>query len=256
MVQRTCDVDGCSRKHVARGLCSTHYNQQHQPDRHRKVQVTCDWCGRVVSKALTSQYQGRYCGMLCRDAACSPRRACEVPPTHPSRSCAVPEDHPSRLVVCRVVHGDCADCGRAFVVNYKGRHKRFCSRSCSRRVAKRLRRGREFGEGDAYTWTQVVKLHLAFDRECAYCGCDTTGTFEPDHVVPLSRGGHNTISNILPACQQCNAQKRDRTLAEWHSWRQQRALPMLRLNWESTDLRYWHLALRPAQGEASYPYAA
>ena len=37
-----------------------------------------------------------------------------------------------------------------------------------------------------------------FDNACAYCGA--TGTLERDHVIPLSKGGSNTIDNIVPAC--------------------------------------------------------
>ncbi|HAT1242480.1 TPA: HNH endonuclease [Corynebacterium striatum] len=36
-----------------------------------------------------------------------------------------------------------------------------------------------------------------------------------DHVVPLSRGGKNTIGNALPACQSCNSSKHSKLLAEW-----------------------------------------
>jgi 5-methylcytosine-specific restriction endonuclease McrA len=35
-----------------------------------------------------------------------------------------------------------------------------------------------------------------------------------DHVLPRSRGGRNTWTNTIPACQGCNGRKGDRTPAE------------------------------------------
>ena len=58
-------------------------------------------------------------------------------------------------------------------------------------------------------------LFLAHDMRCCYCG----GKFSVqdltfDHVVPRSRGGTSTWANLVPACEPCNARKRDRTPAE------------------------------------------
>jgi 5-methylcytosine-specific restriction endonuclease McrA len=40
-----------------------------------------------------------------------------------------------------------------------------------------------------------------------------------DHVHPLSRGGEDVESNIIPACAECNLSKGAKTLAEWvQSW--------------------------------------
>ncbi|WP_179814721.1 HNH endonuclease [Allostreptomyces psammosilenae] len=47
---------------------------------------------------------------------------------------------------------------------------------------------------------------------CAYCG-DMAKHL--DHVMPLSKGGADVESNILPACQRCNLSKGAKTLAEW-----------------------------------------
>lgn len=48
---------------------------------------------------------------------------------------------------------------------------------------------------------------------CAYCLKAKSDTI--DHVIPLSRGGTNFISNLLPACVSCNSKKRDRLFSEW-----------------------------------------
>jgi len=49
-----------------------------------------------------------------------------------------------------------------------------------------------------------------YDYHCAYCGSRGEG-LTPDHVMPLSRGGDNTLSNIVPACGRCNLKKGART---------------------------------------------
>ena len=41
---------------------------------------------------------------------------------------------------------------------------------------------------------------------CAYCDSDLE-KFEVDHVVPVSRGGRDHISNMVKTCQRCNRQK-------------------------------------------------
>ena len=63
---RTCDVDGCDKPHRARGLCSRHYNQEHQPDRHAKVETLCTSCGAVIVKH-PSNTRRPFCDYACRD---------------------------------------------------------------------------------------------------------------------------------------------------------------------------------------------
>ncbi len=48
-------------------------------------------------------------------------------------------------------------------------------------------------------------------RTCAYCGGHATTI---DHVLPRSRGGGNTWTNTVAACERCNGRKGDRTPAE------------------------------------------
>jgi hypothetical protein len=49
---------------------------------------------------------------------------------------------------------------------------------------------------------------------CAYCGRESD-ELHMDHVVPRSRGGPDTASNIVMACRPCNFEKRDSTASEW-----------------------------------------
>jgi 5-methylcytosine-specific restriction endonuclease McrA len=51
---------------------------------------------------------------------------------------------------------------------------------------------------------------------CVYCGKHESeiGRLQQEHVIPLSRRGAYTITNIVPACRPCNSRKKDRTPAE------------------------------------------
>lgn len=48
--------------------------------------------------------------------------------------------------------------------------------------------------------------------DCAYCG---TACESWDHVIPMSRGGANTLDNLVPCCWPCNQDKGNRTPEEW-----------------------------------------
>ena len=48
---------------------------------------------------------------------------------------------------------------------------------------------------------------------CAYCG--KALPLHRDHKIPLTRGGANDITNIVPACRSCNCRKGTRTSAEF-----------------------------------------
>ncbi len=48
--------------------------------------------------------------------------------------------------------------------------------------------------------------------ECQYCG--TRRDLTLDHVMPSSRGGAHTWTNLVTACKRCNARKGDFTPEE------------------------------------------
>jgi 5-methylcytosine-specific restriction endonuclease McrA len=62
--------------------------------------------------------------------------------------------------------------------------------------------------------TSQVKEVMSRINQCAYCGNLKNLTI--DHVIPLSKGGLNTISNVLPACLSCNASKNNRDVLNWY----------------------------------------
>ena len=57
-------------------------------------------------------------------------------------------------------------------------------------------------------------VFLRDDYTCHYCGA-RGGRLECDHVIPVSRGGSNDLSNLVTACKPCNQSKRAKTPEEW-----------------------------------------
>lgn len=66
------------------------------------------------------------------------------------------------------------------------------------------------------TYAQWLEILAAYDYRCVYCPASCpdckkrTHKLTQDHVTPISKGGHHTRSNIVPACGSCNSSKRDR----------------------------------------------
>lgn len=49
---------------------------------------------------------------------------------------------------------------------------------------------------------------------CAYCGA-TGVPLQRDCVLPISRGGRYTLTNVVPACGRCNASKSHQEVTAW-----------------------------------------
>lgn len=75
-----------------------------------------------------------------------------------------------------------------------------------------------FSKGDTLkrvnppSWAKSAVFHRDKGR-CTHCGCDLTKTINAlpsaqyDHIVPLSRGGMNDVTNLQLLCSECNAMK-------------------------------------------------
>lgn len=49
---------------------------------------------------------------------------------------------------------------------------------------------------------------------CAYCGASEVA-LQKDCMLPISRGGRYTASNVVPACASCNASKCNIEVTTW-----------------------------------------
>jgi 5-methylcytosine-specific restriction endonuclease McrA len=67
--------------------------------------------------------------------------------------------------------------------------------------------------GGNFTRDEWIEVLEEYDYRCAYCGSKEDITI--DHAIPISKGGLNIKSNIVPACHKCNSKKKDRTPEEF-----------------------------------------
>ena len=58
--------------------------------------------------------------------------------------------------------------------------------------------------------TEFCALLEKYEYRCLACG--SKDHIVVDHVIPLSRGGMNTIDNLQPLCFTCNAKKHAKTI--------------------------------------------
>ena len=73
------------------------------------------------------------------------------------------------------------------------------------------KRAKEYGAPGVLKPEDLSRQFHAQGGKCAYCMVDLNITgFHADHVIPLSKGGHNTKDNIVLACPTCNQKKGDR----------------------------------------------
>jgi len=68
------------------------------------------------------------------------------------------------------------------------------------------------GQFTSAEWRALVE---SYGGKCAYRG--EAGPLQVDHRTPLTRGGKNSIDNILPACRKCNTEKGQLTEEEFRA---------------------------------------
>ena len=68
-----------------------------------------------------------------------------------------------------------------------------------------LRRYREQGTLGSHTLEQWSDLKNKYRQRCAKCKKKEILT--RDHIIPITKGGSNDISNIQPLCRPCNSKK-------------------------------------------------
>lgn len=251
MPQRTCSIDGCERPHGARGMCYSHYGTWHRKVHGRKsngtqVEITCIMCG---SKHMAWRATGKFCSDACKGQhySLTKRTRCQLPADHPvrlemqrqreaARKPKVPRGSTYEWRTAR----ECPGCACMFTPLYTP-NAITCSKRCSRRVHRWRRRAAEVNAVGSWIWSDFMRIAHRFDFRCAYCGEKSNGQLDPDHVVPLSRGGYNSTANLLPSCRPCNADKRDLLLSEWNADRERRGLPPRLTTWAPEDRRFRHL---------------
>lgn len=142
------------------------------------VEATCDYCGCIFweSKSSYNRKKRHFCSMGCY---ASYRK--EIMP---------PEEQPT---------------WRGGVSNTEA-HRRWKKKNPERMVFLKARRyAREKGAKGKHTFEEWEELKKKQGYKCAICGKRKKLT--KDHIIPLSEGGTDYISNIQALCRNCNSQK-------------------------------------------------
>lgn len=93
---------------------------------------------------------------------------------------------------------------------------RMASRTKSATYARRRKKRMDGVEHDLsdQQWAALVEAWGG----CAYCGAERKGhgdVLQKDTMLPISRGGRYTLTNVVPACRSCNASKGNLELTTW-----------------------------------------
>src|SRR6266702_169120 len=81
-------------------------------------------------------------------------------------------------------------------------------------VKRQNRRARELSIGGSCTTKEIEAQYQQQKGKCYYCSKKMT-QHHIEHVVPLSRGGTNDISNIILSCPSCKQKKGGKLPHEW-----------------------------------------
>lgn len=93
----------------------------------------------------------------------------------------------------------------------KTRHSKWCKENPLKCVAMSAkRRAIKAKAKGSFTAEEFSELCKKYRNKCLCCGKKKKLT--ADHVVPLSKGGSNDISNIQPLCNSCNSKKGTKTI--------------------------------------------
>lgn len=92
-------------------------------------------------------------------------------------------------------------------------------------------------------------LYIAADGKCQSCGIELDDTWEPDHVMPYSKGGDTDVLNGQALCRSCNRRKKDKIvfdkpLAVFRQWQDEQ-----QANFEQHDGKWFTLVATPGAGK-------
>ena len=81
------------------------------------------------------------------------------------------------------------------------------------------------GEISMSTVLRENKLFVQADKSCVYCG--SSERLQWEHIIARSRGGPDTIDNLVLACQPCNLSKGVRDPFDWYGKARRNEIPRL-----------------------------
>lgn len=74
---------------------------------------------------------------------------------------------------------------------------------------KDLRDGKITMSGTIREWQREQEM----PKECVFCR--STEELQTDHLIPKSRGGSDSVDNLVLSCAKCNASRNEKGIFEW-----------------------------------------
>lgn len=112
-------------------------------------------------------------------------------------------------------------CPACHAVNFTGAGRAGCG--CGHRVWVEIEVAQPHGHGHTRVARRDAARRVAVAAKtpgrCWFCGCPLGPDWTIDHLTPVSRGGADEVSNLVPSCRTCNARKGARTLLEYRQMR-------------------------------------
>lgn len=80
-----------------------------------------------------------------------------------------------------------------------------------RNITRRTKERNSINTLTSQEWLDTLE---AYNYRCAYCGVEFNCELLPerDHIIPISKDGHNTKENVVPTCRSCNVKKSDKLI--------------------------------------------
>lgn len=213
-----CSIEGCTNIAYVKGLCRCCYDRQW---RNARPLIECALCHQECPVHAWEQNQPLCmkcyaAGRIATCVGCGRRKrvAKQTPAGSLCHQCYQPLRTKVQCSVCgRMAPATLSEppvCFKCYTADYNDRPT-----TVARKAVFLAHRRMIENVGD-FTSTDWLELMCLWNWRCAYCDVKLKrGTRSTDHIIPLTRGGENNRSNIVPCCCHCNSSKNNRLLSEW-----------------------------------------
>lgn len=174
----------CGGAVSAKGLCATHYHlewRRRNPE--RRKQIANSWYARHKKQAATSSKRWKKENKE-KNAASAVRL------------------RRSKLRQYLSYEAAYREANREVIRSKRKADPRTPIRDAVKQAQRRGAEGK-------YSLQDILSLHRKQRGRCAVCG-ENLMQYHKDHIMPLKRGGSNSILNIQLLCPECNLSKKDK----------------------------------------------